>query len=60
MTEEEYWESFRMFQFLIGRLGTGALTASTSRCSMFQFLIGRLGTRPGAVGVRKKTGFNSS
>ena len=34
-----------MFQFLIGRLGTGGPGAGGGRDRRFQFLIGRLGTR---------------
>ncbi len=38
------------FQFLIGRLGTQALTGYLITLGVFQFLIGRLGTTAGVDG----------
>ena len=49
-----------MFQFLIGRLGTGDHFYGTDPLDGFQFLIGRLGTlsAPAAEGQGER--FNSS
>ena len=49
-----------MFQFLIGRLGTGAGDLLVAGGGGFQFLIGRLGTIYRVHGISLLFCFNSS
>ena len=48
------------FQFLIGRLGTGANRRFMQAFERFQFLIGRLGTWGIPEEITGDDGFNSS